>query len=127
MHGGAGDEGDAEGATLFWVARNLAAFVDRACALRHALLWALLACTLSPMHEIWIDPHLLLNLRVLVCTMPCDSRAATIATLGQMLVVRAQKVLGVARAELGRRVESEADGWCYRNLSVYRCTWYQRF
>ena len=28
MHGGAGDEGDAEGATLFWVARNLAAFVN---------------------------------------------------------------------------------------------------
>ena len=53
MDGSARSDGEAEGATLLWVARNLATalWIDR--ALQHALLWPLLACPLSPMGGIW--------------------------------------------------------------------------
>lgn len=87
MDGSARSDGEAEGATLLWVARNLATalWIDR--ALQHALLWPLLACPLSPMGEFGTDLHLLLNLRVLMCVMFCGSRVVMIATLGQMLLV----------------------------------------
>ena len=87
MDGSARSDGEAEGATLLWVARNLATalWIDR--ALQHALLWPLLSCPLSPMGEFGTDLHLLLNLRVLMCVMFYGSRVVMIATLGQMLLV----------------------------------------
>ena len=94
MHGGARDDGEAEGATLLWVVRNLAVALWIECALQHALLWPLLACPLSPMDELWTDPHLLLNLRVLVCVNLCGSCVVTIAALRQMLLVSCAKSAG---------------------------------
>jgi hypothetical protein len=91
VHGGARDEGEAEGATLFWWQGNLAAAVWIDDALPQALLWPLRACPLPPMDESWTDAHLLLNLRVLMCGMLCGSRVASRATLGQMLLCVAQK------------------------------------
>ena len=91
MHGGARDEGEAEGATLIWSPRNLAAALWIGDALPHALLWPLFACPVSPMDECGIDAHLQLNLRVLMCVSLCGSRVVTIATLGQMRLVRCAK------------------------------------
>ena len=85
MDGSARSDGEAEGATLLWVARNLAAALWIYRALQHALLWPLLACPLLPMDAFGTDLHLLLNLRVLMCVMFCGSRIVMIAALGQIL------------------------------------------
>ena len=114
MDGSARSDGEAEGATLLWVARNLAAalWIDR--ALQHALLWPLLACPLSPMDEFGTDLHLLLNLRVLMCVMFCGSRVVMIATLGQ----QNWGVMSSLKMVFGKNPQNDV-AWCAACLSLF--------
>ena len=67
--GGAHNDREAEGTTLFGLSRNLAAalWIDR--ALHHALPWPLCACFWSPMDGFGTDQHVLVALCMLMCAM----------------------------------------------------------
>lgn len=80
-HSGACDDGEAEGATLFWWQRNLVVALWIALALPHALPWPLCTCFWSPAHDFGLYPHVFCEICTLVCVALCDSRVVRIALL----------------------------------------------
>ena len=71
----------AEGATLFWVDRNLVVALWIDLALPHALLRPLCACLWSPAHIFRLYPHVCCEMCTLMCVVLCDSRVVRIARL----------------------------------------------
>lgn len=71
----------AEGATLFWVDRNLVVALWIDLALPHALLRPLCACLWSPAHVFGLYPHVRCEICTLMCVVLCDSRVVRIARL----------------------------------------------
>ena len=104
--GGAHNDREAEGTTLFGLSRNLAAalWIDR--ALHHALPWPLCACFWSPMDGFGTDQHVLVALCMLLCAMLRGSRVMRIATLKQMLLVLLRKKSRVSRVQTSGAVSS---------------------